>query len=206
MDNKEIVTIILATLVLALAASFKDTSIFYTAVLSFFIIISVNVLTKKAIGHHFETTVKTKFWTWYQFGLRKDMHFKAPIPMIWLPLIITLFSKGHLLWLGILEFDISEKVERAAKRHGIERFTQVTEWHIAWIAIWALAANLIFAITGYIAGAETFAKLSIYFIAWNMVPLARFDGAKIFYASRVLWTIISTITVIVLVLAWGIII
>lgn len=204
MDTKEITTILIATLALALTVAFKDTSIFYAALLSFLVIISANVLTKKAVGYFFETSVKIKFWTWHQFGFRKDMHFKAPIPMVWLPLLLALFSKGYILWLGILEFDIKAKAERAARRHGIYRFTQVTEWHMAWIAIWALAANLILAIIGYIAGAELFAKLSIYFIAWNMIPLARFDGSKIFYASRALWTIISTIAIIVL--AWGLII
>ncbi|MBS3087900.1 hypothetical protein J4226_04880 [Candidatus Pacearchaeota archaeon] len=204
MDKREIATIILATIIMALAASFKDTSIFYVATLSFLIIISVNIIAKKIVGFHFETDVKTKFWTWYRFGLRQDMHFKSPVPMAWLPLLLALFTKGHLLWLGILEFDIAAKAERVAKRHGIYRFTQVTEWHMAWIAIWGIIANLIFAIGAYALGFELFAKLSIYFIAWNTIPIGRLDGAKIFYANRALWTIIFAITAIVL--GWGIVI
>ncbi len=204
MDKKEIATIILAAVILALTVSFKKTEIFYPALLSFLIIISTNILTKKIIGFHFETDVKTKFWTWYQFGLRKDMHFKNPIPMAWLPLLLILFTKGHLLWLGILEFDIKAKTERVAKRHGLYRFTEVTEWHMAWIVIWGLIANLILATIGYIAGYELFTKLSIYFIAWNIIPLNRLDGSKILYASRALWITIFIITAIVL--GWGLII
>lgn len=204
MDTKESATIILAALILSLAAAFKDTSIFYASALSFLIIIWVNVLAKKMIGFHFETAVKTKFWTWYQFGIRKDMHFKSPIPMAWLPLLLALFSKGFILWLAVLEFDIKAKTERVAKRHGNYRFTEVTEWHMAWIAIWGIIANIIFAIAGYILGFELFAKLSIYFIAWNTIPLSRLDGAKIFYASRGLWIAIFTITAIIL--GWGLII
>ncbi len=204
MDKKEIATIILATIILALTVSFKDTTIFYTSALSFLIIISINIITKKIVGYNLETDVKTKFWTWYQFGFRKDMHFKTPIPMIWLPLLLALFTKGQILWLGILEFDIKAKAERVAKRHGLYRFTQVTEWHMAWIAVWGLIANLLFAIAGYIAGYELFAKLSIYFIAWNIIPIGRLDGSKIFYASRALWITIFTITLIVL--GWGLII
>lgn len=204
MDKKEIATIILAAVILALTVSFKKTEIFYPALLSFLIIISANILTKKIIGFHFETDVKTKFWTWYQFGLRKDMHFKNPIPMAWLPLLLILFTKGHLLWLGILEFDIKAKTERVAKRHGLYRFTEVTEWHMAWIVIWGLIANLILATIGYIAGYELFTKLSIYFIAWNIIPLNRLDGSKILYASRALWITIFIITAIVL--GWGLII
>ena len=164
----------------------------------------LNVLTKKVVGYHFETDVKTKFWTWYQFGIRKDMHFKAPVPMAWLPLLIALFSKGFVLWLAILEFDIKAKTERVAKRHGIYRFTEVTEWNVAWIATWGLIINLVAAIFAYVAGFELFAKLSVYFIAWSILPLSRLDGAKIFYASRALWVVILTITAIIL--GWGLMI
>ncbi len=198
MDKKEIATVIVAAIILSLVTSFKKTELFYASTLIFLIIISVNILAKKIAGFHFETDVKTKFWTWYQFGLRKDMHFKKPLPMLWIPLLLALFSRGFILWLGILEFDIKAKAERVAKRHGIYRFTQVTEWHMAWIAVWGLIANLIFAIGGYIIGYELFAKLSIYFIAWNTIPISRLDGAKIFYASRALWITIFTITIIVL--------
>jgi hypothetical protein len=204
MDKKEITTIILAATVLALTASFKSHEIFYSALISFLIIISLNVLTKKITGFHFETLVKTKFWTWYQYWFRKDMHFRAPLPMVWLPLLIAFFTKGHFLWLGILEFDVVAKAERAVKRHGIYRFTQVTEWHMALIAVWGIVANLIFAIAGYILGFELFAKLSIYFIAWNIIPLGRLDGSKIFYASRALW--ITFFTIITVILAWGLVI
>lgn len=201
MDIKETIIVVLAAIILALTVSFKNNTIFLASLLSFLIIITVNVIAKKIIGFHFETEVKTKFWTWQQFGFRKDMHFKKPIPMAWLPLLLTLFTKGNLLWLGILEFDIRAKAERVAKRHGIYRFTEVTEWHMALIAMWGLIANLIFAIGGYILGFELFAKFSIYYIAWSVLPLSRLDGAKIFYASRGLWITIFAITA--LVLGWG---
>ena len=198
---KEITTIILATVVLGLTAAYKDHSIFYYATISFLIIITLNVLVKKAVGYYLETNVRTKFWSWYQFGLRKDWHFKKPIPMIWLPLLIALFTRGFFWWLNILEFDVEAKTERVSRRHGLYRFTEVTEWHIAWIAAWALLANLILAIIAYVANFELFAKLSIYFIAWSMIPLARFDGAKIFYASRAFWIISASATIIIL--GWG---
>jgi hypothetical protein len=204
MNKKETFIIILAALILALATAFKNTKIFYAAFLSFLLILTINILTKKIIGYQFETSVKTKFWTLYQYGFRKDMHFKAPVPMAWLPLLLALFSQGFILWLAILEFDIKAKPERVAKRHGIYRFTQITEWHIAWITTWGIIANLILAIIGYILGFELFAKLSIYFIAWNIIPLNKLDGSKIFYASRALWIIIFTITLIIL--SWGLII
>jgi hypothetical protein len=204
MDKKELFTIILATLILTLATAFKNTENFYPVLLSFAIILTLNILTKKIVGYHFETSVKTKFWTLSQYGFRKDMHFKHPIPMVWLPLLIALFSKGLIFWLAILEFDIKAKTERVAKRHGIYRFTQVTEWHMAMIVAWGIIVNLTAALMAYLMGFELFTKLSIYFVAWSLLPIGRLDGSKIFYASRVLWITISIITAIIL--GWGLII
>jgi len=198
---KEIATIILATVVLGLTVAYKDHSLFYAATISFLIIITVNILIKKLAGHYLETSVRTKLWTWYRFGFRKDFHFKKPIPMIWLPLLLVLFTKGFFLWLGVLQFDVEAKTERVSRRHGLYRFTEVTEWHIAWIIGWALIANFVLAIIAYIAGFELFTKLSIYFIAWNLIPISSFDGAKLIYSSKAFWIISTSIAVIVL--AWG---
>ncbi len=202
--EKEILVIVIASLILAVSSAFRNTAIFYTALISFLIIITINVLVKKIVGYYLETDVKTKFWTFYQFGFRKDWHFKNPVPMAWLPLLIAFFTKGFFLWLGILEFDVEAKTERVSKRHGLYRFTEVTEWHMAWIAVWALIANLIFALVGYIAGYGLFAKLSIYFIAWSTIPIGRLDGAKIFYGSRALWAVVFTIAMIIL--GWSLLI
>jgi hypothetical protein len=69
---------------------------------------------------------------------------------------------------------------------------------MAWIAITGLILNFIFAIGGYIAGFEFFTKLSIYFIAWSVIPLSGLDGAKIFFGGRTKWVITFTITMIML--------
>ena len=193
---KEITTIVLAATVLALVVGYKDQSIIYVALASFLIILGVNILVKKAVGYHFETDVKTKFWSWYQYGFRTDMHFKKPVPMVWLPLLLAFITRGFFLWLGILEFDVAAKTERVAKRHELYRFTEVTEWHMGWIALWGIIANLALGIIGYIVGFELFAKLSIYFIFWSTIPLSGLDGSKILYANRTLWVVAFTITTI----------
>lgn len=198
----EIFVIILASIVLSISTSFRDTTIMYTAALSFLIIISVNILVKKIAGFFLEIRVRTKFWSWHQFGFRKDMHFKKPVPMVWLPLLLSLFTKGFFWWLAILEFDVEAKTERVAKRHGLYRFTQVTEWHIAWIVVWGIIANLVLAVIAYITGFETFAKLSLYFAAWSTIPLSNLDGSKIFFGSRGLWMTVFVITIGMLI--WGI--
>lgn len=202
--KKEVFTAILASIILALTASYKDPTALKATTLSFLIIVTINILAKKITAYKFEIDIKTKFWDLYQYGLRKDMHFKTPIPLAWLPLLLALFTKGNLLWLGILEFDAKARPERSTKRHGIYRFTEITEWHLAWIATWAIIANFASAIIAYILGFELFAKLSIYFIAWSVLPIGRLDGTKIFFGSRALWTVVAAITLIVL--GWGLII
>lgn len=198
--GKEVAVVILATLVLAITVSFKDSTIFYAAVASFLVIFVVNITMKKIVGYMFETDVKTKFWAWYQYGFRTDMHFKKPLPMPWLPLILALFTKGFLLWLPILEFDVAAKTESVSRRHGLYRFTQVTEHHMAWIAMWGLIMNFIFAVGGYILGFELFTKLSIFFIAWSVIPISNLDGSKILYGGIAKWSIIFTAAIIVLAL------
>lgn len=202
MDSKgytqELTVIALASIILAMATSFRDTTIFYAALVSFLAIFIINITMKKIVGYIFQTDVKTKFWTWYQYGFRTDWHFKKPLPMLWLPLLMALISKGFFLWIGILEFDVVAKTERVAKRHGLYRFTQVTEHHMAWIAIWGLIINFVFAIAAYIAGFELFTKLSIYFIAWSMIPLSSLDGSKILFGGKVKWSIFFTIAMVLL--------
>jgi len=200
----EIFVIILAAIVLAISASFRDSTIIYAAAISFLIIISANVLTKKIVGYFLEIDIKTKFWSWYQYGFRKDSHFKKPLPMIWLPLLISLLTKGFFWWLAILEFDVVAKTERVAKRHGLYRFTQVTENHIAWIATWGIIANFILAIIGYVAGFELFTRLSLYFMAWSLIPISNLDGAKIFFSSKGLW--ITAATIMAIILGWGLVV
>ena len=200
---REISVVVLATIVLAIAVSFRDTTIFYAAALSFLVIFVVNIAMKKIVGYIFQVDVKTKFWSWYQYGFRTDWHFKKPLPMIWLPLLVILITKVF-LWIGVLEFDVVAKTERVAKRHGLYRYSEVTEHHMAWIAIWGLIVNFVFAIGGYVAGFELFTKLSIYFLAWSVIPLGSLDGSKILFGGRVKWAIYFTAAMILLV--WGLIV
>jgi hypothetical protein len=203
-SNSTIAIVLIASIILALAVSIKDHALLTTAFISFLVIISLNILAKKSIGHYFETNIKTKFWSLYQFGFKKRNHFKSPIYMAWLPLLLSLVTQGIVLWLAIIEFDVSPKAERASKRHGLYRFSQVTEWHMGLIAVAGLIINLLAGIIGYILGYETFAKLSIYFATWSMIPFSSLDGSKIFFSSRILWTILFFI--IIILFGWALII
>jgi len=203
-NAKELFVVVLAAVILALAVSFTNTPLLLITIVYFLIIIGSNVLTKKAVGYLFETKVQIKFWSWYQWGFRKDSHFKKPVPMAWLPLILALFTKGIFWWFAILEFDVAAKTERVSKRHGLYRFTEVTEKHIGMIATWGIVVNFILAIIGYLVGFEMFAKLSIFYIAWSIIPLSSLDGSKILFSNRGLW--IALFAIIIIALSWGFIV
>ncbi len=194
--RKEIVIFVLASIILSLAVSFKNPDILIYTFLSFLVILGGNILVKKIVSYHFETKVYTKFWSLYQFGFKKESHFKRPVPMVWLPLVLSLITKGLVWWFAILEFDVAPKTERIARRHGLYRFTQVTEWHMAWIAIWGITANILMAIIGYLTGYELFAKLATYYALWSIIPISSSDGSKIFFSNRALWTTLFIILLI----------
>ena len=202
-NKKELATVFFAIIVLAITASYKDNTIFYTALISFTIILTINVAVKKILGHHFEINVKTKFWEFQKYGFKKHQKLKKPLPMAWLPLLLTILSNGMFLWLGILEFETSPKPERASRRHGLYSFTEITEKHVGAIAFFALLANILAGIIGYIAGFETFAKLSFAFAMWSVIPISRLDGTKIFFSNRILWTLVTIITGLLFLLSFG---
>ncbi|MEI6058595.1 MAG: hypothetical protein WCP89_02380 [archaeon] len=188
--------IIISTIVLAITVSTNNLSLSTAAGISFLIILSSNFITKYIVAYILESKISISFWSIYQFGLRKDSHFKRPVPMIWLPIILAFITRGMFWWLGVLSFDVEPRTERVAKRHGLYRFTQMTEWHIAWIAAFGIIVNLTLAIIGYLLGFELFAKLNIYFAVWSLIPLSDLDGNKILMASRIMWFVLAVIVAI----------
>lgn len=189
---KEILVMLIGGLILGASVSFGG-GLFLISAVSFIVIIGFNSFAKKAAGYLLEIGVEIKFWSWYQYGFRKASHFKKPVPMIWLPAALSFLSEGYFWWLGILEFDVAPKAERASRRHGLYRFTEVTEWHVAWIAICGIIMNLILGFAGYLIGLEYFAKLNIYYSLWSLIPLSGLDGSKIFFSNRKLWAVSAVI-------------
>ncbi len=202
---REILIVLLASIILGFTVSFPNTATVISSIIYFLILITINILAKKLISYYFEANSKIKFWSWEQFWFTKKAHFKKPIPMLWLPLILTIFTKGYFYWLGILGFDVEPKTERISRRHGLYRFTQMTDWHIGLIAASGVIANLLLGIIAYLIGFEPLARLSIYYAAWSVIPISDLDGTKILFSNRVLWFTITTITAIFLLFALSIV-
>ena len=110
--------------------------------------------------------------------------------------ITTAFSFGYLTWMASLIFEVKPKIYRAAKRHGLYSFSEMTESHMGFIAAAGIFTNLIFAVTAYLAGFPDFARLNVYYACFNMLPISSLDGNKIFFGNIVLWSFLASLTLI----------
>lgn len=203
MKNKEnygeISIIILATLVLTISYNFfkiASLSNFLMIFGGFLLIIVTNVVTKKIVAYRLEADVTTKFWSVYQFGFQERNHFKKPLLMVWFPLILSLITKGVFVWLPILEFEISPRIERVAKRHELYRFTQITDWHMSLIVFAGVISNIILYMILTYLNFPKIAILSLYYALWSIIPLGVLDGSKLLFGNRKLW-LIATVTILI---------
>jgi len=205
MDIKEILIILLAAFVLGLSFAIPNvtSSTLGRLFIFFLVIIILNTIAKKAVAYFYEADTETRLWSVFHYGFKQGSHFRKPLPMIWLPLLLSLITRGFFQWLSILEFDVTPRVERAARRHGIYGFTEMEDFHIAVIAAAGVALNIIIAIISYfLAGIfptlELFAKLNVFYAFWSLIPLSSMDGSKILFGSKAIWFILAVIATIFL--------
>lgn len=200
LNKKEIITIIIVTLILAFAISLVETiEIFLYTLLAIFLVITINVIAKKIMGFYLESEIEIKLWEIKQYGFKAHHHFKKPFPVgAFVPIIskIFLFPIHNLVWMASLVFDVKPKIYRAAKRHGLYSFSEITESHLGIIASAGIIANIIFAIIAYFIGFPEFTRLSIFYVFFNMIPLSNLDGNKIFFGNIVLWSFLAAIVLI----------
>ena len=197
-NKKEIVSILIAIIVITVSINlFSVWKSFGVILLSVFLIIAINIFAKKAISYYLDSKIEIKLWQIKRYGFKPSQEFKKSFPAgIFFPIIFSALSFGNLMWLGSLLFEIKPRVYRAAKRHGLYSFSEITEYQIGLIAATGVLANLIFAIIGYFIGFPMFAKLNIWLAFFNMIPISDLDGNKIFFGSLVLWSFLASIVLI----------
>jgi len=196
LTKKEFFSVIIISLVLGIIISlFESINLFLTTTLIIFLVIIINISAKKIAGYYFDTDIEIKIWEIKQFGYKKHHYFKKPIQAgIFIPLIIKFLSVGLINWLACLTFEASGKVYRSARRHGIYAFSNITEEEIGWIAGAGIIANLLFAIIGYFIGQETFAKISLFYAFFNIIPAFDWDGAKVFFGNIPFWSFLAILS------------
>jgi len=194
----ELIIILVVAIILGFTVAIPSLSAVPTSIIYFLIILVLNIAAKRIVAYRLEADIKTKFWSWHRFWFTKRAHFKKPIPMFWLPPLLSFITKGYFFWLALIEFDVKPNVARASKRHGYYRYSDMTEFHIASIAAAGVITSLVLAIISYLLGFEIFTKLNIYFAIWSLIPIGNLDGSKILFGSKGLWFSLLVITVIFL--------
>ena len=199
-SKKEILTVLVVTVVLAFSISLVETwGIFLYTLLAVFLVLLINIFGKKVVSYYLDSDVEIKIWEVERYGFKPEQTFKKPFPIgAFLPLIskIFLFSLGSFVWMASLVFEVKPKVYRAVKRHGMYSFSEMSESHIGRIASAGIVANLFFAIIGYLIGFDEFARINLYYAFFNMLPISDLDGNKIFFGSFLGWAVLATIVLI----------
>ena len=209
LTKKEVMSILVITLILGFLMSIRNFGFFPSALLFVFLAISANVAVKKLAGYYYEADTETKIWETYRYGwfgilsggaFHPSKEFSKPIQLgAIVPLIFSVITLGHLTWFGSLTFDVKPRIARAAKRHGLYSFSEMTEMHLGYIAAAGIFMNLILAATSYLAGYSVFAQINLYYAFFNMLPFSELDGNKIFFGNLVLWSFLAALVMIGLV-------
>lgn len=201
MELNEIFSVLLAVIVLAFTVSLAKLNFdtFILAALFFIIIFIVNITAKKLTAYYMQASVETKIWQFQRYGIYERSYFKYPIPIgIILPFLVSVFSLGSFFWLAATQSEIKASKARVIKKHDFYSFSEMTEFHIGVIPAAGIFACLVLAFIAYLINQPELGKLSIYFAAFNMIPLGNLDGTKIFFGSIILWFILAAVTLIAL--------
>ena len=204
--SREILSLTLALIVLAFTNSFEKIVLnknfnlaFINSLLFFAIILIIYTFAKKFVAYYYEAEEETKIWTFQRYGLHEKNYFKNPVPIgIILPFILSILSLGYIKWFAVTESEIKPLSIRAVKRHGIYSFSEMTEGHLALISAAGIFSMFLLSILAYIINLPALAKLSIFFATFNLLPLGKLDGTKIFLGSRPLYFLIVLLDIIAL--------
>jgi len=205
MKTPEISNIIAAILVLTAVIGFSSAlsgnwpAVGIALVFSI-IIIGVNITAKKLMAYSLDSNVEHRVWSFQRYGFKPHWKLKKPVPGgIIFPLFLSLITLGTFKFMSILSYETKALKRRAAKRFGTYSFTEMTEWHNALIGASGAVALLLLSLIIYFipaSGLEQLSKFAAYYVFFNMLPLWDFDGTQIYFGSRILYSILATITII----------
>lgn len=201
-----IVAAIISTVVISLSSVLnKDYNFVPIAFILSVIIIGTNIIGKKISAYQLDSDIEHELWFTKRFGIKPKQRFPKPIPVgIILPILISIFSLGTFYLFTFLTYESRALKHRAAKRFGYYSYTEMSDMHNALIGAGGIIALILLAIITYLlpfSHTTTLSKLAIYYAFWNLVPISKLDGTQILIGSRVLWTVLASITTILTALA-----
>ena len=141
--------------------------------------------------------------------LREKERFKKEVPL-WLivPLVCIFVTLGLVKWLAVLVFE-AVPVHLSRMKKG-RLYAELTEWDLALIASLGPLVSVLLAVVSKIISGDLasgiffdFAKMNIWYALFNLLPLSDFNGAKIFYGSKILWAFLFIFTLVILILLLG---
>lgn len=166
------------------------------------LIIGVHVFSKKWAAGLLDCDVEHKIWGVYRYGFKAHWHFKKEAPFgVIVPLLMLFFSVVF-LWpagiiikfMGILTYEARVLKRRAARRFGPYSYTELTEWHNGLIGVVGIVGLMFLAVIAYFVGYGDLSRLAAYYMFWNMLPVSNLDGTQIFFGNRILWMVLSIVT------------
>ncbi|MFW6233424.1 MAG: hypothetical protein ACOC3Z_02055 [Nanoarchaeota archaeon] len=199
-NKNEIIKIITISIILGFCLGIiknLEHNFLIKSIIIVFLALSINIIAKKITSFYLDSEIEIKIWEIKRFGWRKNYYFKKPIPAgVFIPLITSVLTIGNIVWLSSLVYETKPKIYKAAKRHNLYKFSEMSEYHIGSIAAIGVVANLVFAVIGYLIGFEYFSSINIYMAFFNMIPISDLDGNKILFGSPLLWSFLGAITLI----------
>ncbi len=199
-NKKEFAVTIIITIILAFSITLaQDLNLFLFVLLGVFIVLMSNTIAKKITAFYLDSEIEIKIWEFRRFGYKPKQHFKKGFPAgAFIPLIsrIILMPFNGFIWMASLVFEAKAKTYRAARRHGMYSFSEMTEDDMGYIAATGIFVNLILGLAFYLAGYPLFAKINIWYAFFNMIPISNLDGNKIFFGKLVLWSFLAILTLI----------
>jgi len=211
MKNEEIKEIIIAIAVLGFISGFVelvrgDIKILAITLVFGAIIIGANILSKKIMASRLDADVEHEIWKMNRYGLKPgDRVNKSIWAGVIIPLFVTIVTLGSINLMTILTYETRALKRRAAKRFGPYSFTEMTDYHNALVgAAGIISALLITFITYWLPGNYwmIIARMATSYAFFNMIPFSKLDGSQIYFGSRVLWSVLATITLIFMIYSY----
>lgn len=204
-NKKEIIWIIVSIIIFTFIAIFPNQDPPLLLIISPLIIVLTNVITKKYAANYFNLKITYNVWGLQQYWFTTKSHFKKSIPMgLIIPFFLSFFSLGLIKAFTFLQFDYEDNGKRRMlKRRGRIRRQEINETDPAFTAAWGFYALLILAIIAAIFKLPELARYSLYYGAWNLLPISNLDGTKLFFGNLFNWIVLAIIFFISIMMSAG---
>ena len=201
-DKKEIAWIVITIIIFTFIILFPLVELNPLLLIIPAIIILTTTITKKFAAEHYNLKIKYNIWQFQRYWFTTKSYFKKPIPMgLIMPFFLAFFSIGLIKAFTFLQFDYENLPRRRMlKKSGRIRRIEINETDPAFTAAWGFYSLLVLTAISIILTMLTdllvfadLAKYSLYYGAWNLIPISNLDGTKLFFGNLFNWIVLAII-------------